>query len=158
MHFLKSAPLALCLSASALLWAAPASAQTTKPSTAPATASAEELAKQADGQLAAEAWLTQLDQRNWGGAYEAASQSFRNMVKIDQWMDSIPGVRAPLGNYQSRSVDTVAYKTTLAGRPAGEYVTAIFNTVFSKKNDAQEVVTTARDADGKWRVIGYQPR
>jgi hypothetical protein len=67
-------------------------------------------------------------------------------------------VRAPLGNYQSRSVDTVAYKTTLAGRPAGEYVTAIFNTVFSKKNDAQEVVTTARDADGKWRVIGYQPR
>ncbi len=154
MHFLKFAPLALCLSASALLLTAPASAQTA----APAAVSAEELAKQADGQLAAEAWLTQLDQRNWGGAYEAASQSFRNMVKIDQWMDSIPGVRAPFGGYQSRTVDTVAYKTSLAGRPAGEYVTAIFNTVFSKKEDAQEVVTTAREADGKWRVIGYQPR
>jgi soluble lytic murein transglycosylase-like protein len=159
MTLFKSAPFSLCLAASALLFAHAAQAQVAKPA-APASAAAPsaEMAKQADGQLAAAGWLSMLDRGNWGGAYEASSQLFRNMVPIGAWMDSIPGVRAPFGAFESRTASTVAYKTTLAGRPDGEYVTAIFDAHFADKKDVEEIVTTVREADGQWRVIGYQPR
>lgn len=155
MHLLKLAPAALCLAASALLYTPLASAQAVAPS---ATTDKEQAAKEADGQLAAAGWLLMLDQQNWGGAYEAASQSFRNLVQIGQWMDSIPGVRAPFGTFESRTLARVVYKTTMPGRPDGEYVTAIFNTDFANKKGVEEIVATVRDTDGKWRVMGYAPR
>lgn len=163
MTLFKSSSLSLCVAASALLCAHTAQAQTAKPAatpaaSAPAAVATEELSKQAEGQLAAAGWLSMLDRGNWGGAYEASSQIFRNMVQIGQWMDSIPGVRAPFGAFESRTASTVAYKTTLPGRPDGEYVTAIFDAHFADKKDVEEVVTTVREADGQWRVIGYQPR
>lgn len=160
MTLFKFAPI-VCLATSALLCSATASAQTATPAapaSAASAASAAEIAKQAEGQLAAAGWLSMLDRGNWGGAYEASSQLFRNMVPIGAWMDSIPGVRAPFGAFESRTASTVAYKTSLAGRPDGEYVTAIFDAQFADKKDVEEIVTTVREADGQWRVIGYQPR
>ncbi len=153
MTLFKSASLSLCLAAGVLLFANTASAQSTA-----SAAPSEEMAKQAEGQLAAAGWLSMLDRGNWGGAYEASSQLFRNMVPIGAWMDSIPGVRAPFGAFESRTASTVVFKTTLAGRPDGEYVTAIFDAHFADKKDVEELVTTVREADGQWRVIGYQPR
>jgi len=157
MTLFKSASLSLCLALSALPFVHTAQAQTAVPA-APAVAPSAEIAKQAEGQLAAAGWLSMLDRGNWGGAYEASSQLFRNMVPIGAWMDSIPGVRAPFGAFESRTASTVAYKTTLPGRPDGEYVTAIFETRFADKKEVEERVTTVREADGQWRVIGYQPR
>ena len=158
MTLFKSASYSLCLAASALLFAPMAQAQTAAPDPAAAAAPSAEMAKQAEGQLAAAGWLSMLDRGNWGGAYEASSQLFRNMVPIGAWMDSIPGVRAPFGAFESRTASTVVYKTTLTGRPDGEYVTAIFESHFADKKDVEELVTTVREADGQWRVIGYQPR
>ena len=158
MTLVKFAPIAVGLAASALLFSAPASAQTAAPAAPASAAASAEITKQAEGQLAAAGWLSMLDRGNWGGAYEASSQLFRNMVPIGAWMDSIPGVRAPFGAFESRTASTVAYKTSLAGRPDGEYVTAIFEAQFADKKDVEEIVTTVREADGQWRVIGYQPR
>ncbi len=158
MTLIKCTPLVLVLAASAAFFAPLVSAQAVAPAAPVASANPEQLAKQAEGQLAAAGWLSMLDRGNWGGAYEASSQLFRNMVPIGAWMDSIPGVRAPFGAFESRTASTVAYKTTLAGRPDGEYVTAVFDTQFSDKKDVEEVVTTVREADGQWRVIGYQPK
>lgn len=155
MQLLKSAPAALCLAVSAMFFSPLASAQTDAPA---AATNKEQAAKEADGQLAAAGWLLMLDQQNWGGAYEASSQSFRNMVQIGQWMDSIPGVRAPFGAFESRTLVRAVYKTTMPGRPDGEYVTAIFTTDFAKKKGVEEIVATVRDTDGKWRVMGYSPR
>jgi hypothetical protein len=158
MTLIKYPHLVLVLAASAAFFAPVVSAQTAAPAATTAAASTPELAKQAEGQLAAAGWLSMLDRGNWGGAYEASSQLFRNMVPIGAWMDGIPGVRAPFGAFESRTASTVAYKTTLAGRPDGEYVTAVFDTQFSDKKDVEEIVTTVREADGQWRVIGYQPK
>jgi hypothetical protein len=155
MTLFKFVPIAALLAASALLHAPRASAQAAAPAI---TTDKEQAAKEADGQLAAAGWLLMLDQQNWGGAYEAASQSFRNLVQIGQWMDSIPGVRAPFGAFENRTLARVVYKTTMPGRPDGEYVTAIFTTDFANKKGVEEIIATVRDADGKWRVMGYAPR
>ena len=44
------------------------------------------------------------------------------------------------------------------GRPAGDYVTAIFVSKFANKAQVEETVTTVRETDGRWRVTGYTAR
>lgn len=129
------------------------SAETRNATTDPAVAD-----KEAAGQLAAGGWLSLLDRQDWGRAWEGASAVFRASVPLPAWMDGIPKVRQPLGPLLERVPVDAVHKTALAGRPDGNYVTAVFASKFANKADAQELVTTVLDADGKWRVTGYQVR
>ena len=108
--------------------------------------------------LASQGWLMLLDRGDWGTAYEVAAQGFRGQVPIAAWMDGIPKVRAPLGALQDREPVEASYKTSLPGRPDGEYFTIIFASRFAAKPDTQEIITTMREPDGKWRVLGYSTR
>jgi nucleoid-associated protein YgaU len=121
---------------------------------APTSESAE---KQAAGKLAAQGWLLLLDRRDWGRAWETTSGMFRASVPLGAWMDGIPKVREPLGPLVERTPAESVYKTTLEGRPNGDYVTTIFVSKFDKR-ELQEVVTAVREPDGKWRVTGYSTR
>jgi uncharacterized protein DUF4019 len=140
---------------------APAAAETAPASPAqtpaPAAANSANAEKEAAGKLAAAGWLVLLDRRDWGRAWETSSSVFRGAVPLATWMDGIPKVREALGTFVERTPGESAYKTTLAGRPDGEYVTVIFESKFDKR-ELQEVVTTVRDKDGKWRVTGYSTR
>jgi hypothetical protein len=113
--------------------------------------------KEAAGKLAAAGWLVLLDRRDWGRAWETSSNVFRGAVPLATWMDGIPKVREAFGAFVERTPAESAYKTTLEGRPKGEYVTVIFVSKFEKR-ELEEVVTTVRDPDGKWRVTGYSTR
>jgi hypothetical protein len=124
---------------------------------APAARSSANAEKEAAGKLAAQGWLVLLDRKDWGRAWEASSTVFRGTVPLATWMDGIPKVRTELGAFVERRPGDAAYKTTLAGRPDGEYVTVVFLSKFEKR-ELQEVVTTVRDTDGKWRVTGYSTR
>jgi hypothetical protein len=159
----------LLLALATLLFSATAGAQLKPPpaakppaaekpaAAAPAPAAAENREKERAGSLAAAGWLTLLDRRDWGRAWETSSAVFRSSVPLAAWMDGIPKVRAPLGNLVERKPAQSQYKTQLEGRPAGEYVTVIFDAKFAQK-ETQEIVTTVRDPDGKWRVTGYSTR
>jgi len=126
------------------------------PAPAPAAASPN-ADKETAGRLAAAAWLTLLDRRDWGTAWESTSPGFRTTVPLGMWMDNIPNVRTPLGAFVERQAGPASYKTQMEGRPAGEYVSVLFLSRFDKK-EVQEIVTTVREADGKWRVTGYSAR
>lgn len=140
--------------------AAPApSTPAAEPAAAPtASASSTPSAKEAAGQLAAAAWLTLLDRGSWGQAWDNASVLFRTTVPLAAWMDGAPKIREPLGPLQDRTPVDSVHKTVLAGHPDGNYVTSSFASKFASKADAQEIVTVALEADGKWRVTGYQAR
>lgn len=127
------------------------------PAAAKDAATSANAEKEAAGKLAAAGWLVLLDRRDWGRAWETASAVFRGSVPLAAWMDGIPKVREPMGTLVERIPADSIYKTTLEGRPDGDYVTVIFASKFDKKQ-VQEVVTTVREADGKWRVTGYSPR
>ncbi|MEJ8836126.1 DUF4019 domain-containing protein [Ramlibacter sp. AN1133] len=131
------------------------------PAPAPAAASApknpdEELARA--GQTAAHGWLLLLDRKDWGTAWDASSQVFRQSVPLPAWMDGIPKLRDPFGAFIERQPVDATYKTTLPGRPAGDYVTVLFKSRFANKADVEETVTTVREPDGRWRVTGYTAR
>ncbi|TFY96861.1 DUF4019 domain-containing protein [Ramlibacter rhizophilus] len=128
-------------------------AEPARPDAAGNTAEMEQAA-----QLAAQGWLLLLDRRDWGTAYDTSAAMFRSAVKLPQWMDGIPKVRAPLGKVIERKPVEAVYRDKLQGRPDGDYVTILFATQFEKKPDAQEILTTVREPDGKWRVTGYSTR
>jgi hypothetical protein len=133
--------------------AAPSAAAQAAPSDAP-NPNAD---KEAAAQLAAGGWLILLDRRDWGRAWETASGVFRSSVPLPAWIDGVPKAREPFGNVVERRPVEAVYKTALAGRPAGEYVTVIFETQFANKK-VEEVVTTVLEPDGKWRATGYSTR
>jgi hypothetical protein len=110
------------------------------------------------GQIAAQGWLLLLDRKDWGSAWDASSSVFRQTVPLSAWMDGIPKLREPFGNFVEREPGPAYYKKTLPGRPAGDYVTALFVSKFSNKPDVEETVTVVREPDGRWRVTGYTAR
>lgn len=140
---------------------APAPAAAKKVPAAPAAAEAEaspqakEMAAAAT--LAASGWLSLLDRRDWGRAWESSASMFRSTVPLPAWMDGIPKAR-DIGNFVEREPAEAVYRNTLEGYPNGDYVTVIYASKFSGKEDLVEIVTTVRDADGKWRVTGYSTR
>lgn len=152
------AALLFTATASAQLKAPKQTAAPTTPAATPAPAAENPNAeKEKAGKLAAAGWLVLLDRRDWGRAWETSSAMFRGSVPLATWMDGIPKVREPLGTFVERAPANSSYKTKLEGRPEGEYVSVIFLSKFDKK-DVQEVVTTVRESDGKWRVTGYSTR
>lgn len=139
----------------------PRSLQPSAPAAAPAepapAAANPNAEKEAAAQLAAGGWLVLLDRSDWGRSWETASSVFRSSVPLPSWMDGIPKAREPFGRMIERTPVEAVYKTSLAGRPPGEYVTVIFETQFDNKK-VEEVVTTVLEADGKWRATGYSTR
>jgi hypothetical protein len=107
--------------------------------------------------MAALGWLAFLDRRDWGTAWETSATVFRNTVPLSNWIEGIPKAREPLGKLQDRRPVAAVHKSQLQGRPDGDYVTVIFESKFENK-EVEEIITTLREPDGRWRVTGYSTR
>ena len=114
-------------------------------------------AKEAAAQSAAESWLVLLDRGEFGLAWDACAQTFRDRVPREQWVTGLPTVRSPLGPVRARQIEVAGYKTSLPGAPDGEYVTIRFRSDFEKKSKAEELVTLSLE-DGRWKPTGYSIR
>lgn len=121
----------------------------------PSSASEEAEARAVE---AAEAWLAIVDQGDYEKSWEEAAELLRNAVTKGQFGQSLGAARGPLGEVQSRKVNSTQYATELPGAPDGEYVVIQFETSFAKKQNAVETVTPMLEADGAWRVSGYYIR
>lgn len=119
---------------------------------------ASESDKEAAALAAAYGWLDQVDEGNYAASWKTAATYFRKVVPQEQWVRTIEGVRMPLGQLRSRTIQNKTYTTTLPGAPDGEYVVIQFNSSFANKKAAMETVTPMRDKDGIWRVSGYYIR
>ena len=118
-------------------------------------AEAQNTKKEKAAVVAAEQWLSLVDEGKYDQSWKEAAKYFKNAVSQDKWYQSLQAVRNPLGKLISRKVKTQVYKTTLPGAPDGEYVVIQFETSFKNKKTAVETVTPMMDKDGVWRVSGY---
>ena len=111
--------------------------------------------KEAAGLEGAKAWLTMVDNGQYGESWEAASAYFKSTVTKDYWQQALPAIRKLFGAPSSRKLGGVTYTTSLPSAPAGEYVIVEIATSFEKKQHAVETVHMMLESDGEWRVSGY---
>ena len=110
-------------------------------------------------QVAARDWLAKTDKLDAEGSYAAAGGKFREPITLAQWSAAIAQVRAPLGDVSQRAVvETAVDKVKSDGGADIEIVMLRFRTSFAKKAEVTEVMTLEHEADGVWRVIGYEIR
>lgn len=111
--------------------------------------------KEAAALEAAKAWLTLVDNQQYGESWEAAAAYFKSTVTKDYWQQALPAIRKLFGEPISRKLGAVTYTTSLPAAPDGEYVVIEIATTFEKKKHAVETVIPMLESDGQWRVSGY---
>ena len=129
----------------ALLFAAPAWAQTAAgPSTA-MTPTPDDRAKQ---------WLTVFDDQNYADADKQMGAVACDKASEQKLAEKVGGVRAPLGAMSSRTLKDVRLGKPPPGMRDGQYATVRFDSAFAHKAAAVETVTMVSE-NGTWSVIGY---
>jgi hypothetical protein len=104
---------------------------------------------------AAQKWLAETDNGQYAQSWQDASVYFQNAVSEDKWESALNSVRKPLGNLESRNLQSAQYTSQLPGAPDGQYVVMQFNTSFANKKSAIETVTFMLEKDGQWKSAGY---
>jgi hypothetical protein len=133
------------LVAFALVFAAPALAQTAAgPSTA-MTPTPDDRAKQ---------WLTLVDDKNYAEAYKQMGAAARGKAREQDFTAKVGGTREPLGAMSSRTLKDVKLTKTLPGMRDGQYATVRFDTAFAHKAASVETVNLESE-NGGWSVVGY---
>ncbi len=101
------------------------------------------------------AWITLVDNGEYGTSWDKAALYFKKSIKKDKWEKMLTSARKPLGKVNTRKLQSKTYKTFLPDAPKGEYVVILFETSFKNKESKKEVITAMLDKDGQWRVAGY---
>lgn len=104
---------------------------------------------------AAEKWLTEIDNGQYGQSWQDASSSFQTAITKQKWESALTVVRKPLGDLESRKLASARYTTKLPGAPDAQYVVMRFDASFANKKSAIETVTFTLEKDGQWKASGY---
>jgi len=104
---------------------------------------------------AAEKWLGQVDAGKYAESWKEASTYFQGAVAEKAWVESLNGIRKPLGKLVSRKLKNARNVHSLPGAPDGDYVVMQFDTSLVHKKSAVETVTFVREKSSKWKAAGY---
>ena len=127
----------------ALAWALPAAAQDPRFS---------------EAQASARAWLKDADANDAAATYTNAAARFRAALSQEQWAAALTKTRTEFGPSVRRTIAVTELPQPGSGTPPGDFVVIRFRSEFEKRPQAVETVTLEREADGKWRVVGYLMR
>ncbi len=105
---------------------------------------------------AATQWLKYLDSRNYDGSWKAGSLTFKLTIPQKHWVTLLDSIRKPLGDVISRKLLEQRVSKNPKGLPKGDYMVLFYETAFSKKSQAHELITMVQESDGNWRVLTYQ--
>lgn len=110
------------------------------------------------GLSAGEEWLKIVDKGNYGDSWEKGSLQFKTVVGKSDWETAMKKLRTPLGTVQSRKLADLRTAINPPGVAQGDYIVLVFNTDFSSRPKAGELVTLVKESDGNWRVMSYFAR
>ena len=104
---------------------------------------------------AARDWLALLDKHDVKQLYAASGKRFRDGISEERWGQVAESGREQYGTVRSRTLIGAESPPETPNRPKGEFMTVVFRADFAKRGVGVESLTLEREADGKWRVIGY---
>jgi hypothetical protein len=108
----------------------------------------------ADAELAARSWLTQMDVGAYDQAWEQASGHIHQRTKA-VWTDWMQERRGTLGTALLRTTICVRPTTAQGTEPKGDTIEIEYDTDFAGLSDVFEYVKTVRGTDGTWKVCWY---
>ena len=133
--------------------------QTTEPAatnvTAEQPATTANVAAEQAATAAARKWLAEIDNGQYAQSWQDASVYFQNAVSEEKWESSMNAFRKPLGDLESRNLQSAQYARQLPGAPDAQYVVMQFEASFANKKSAIETVTFMLEKDGQWKSSGY---
>ena len=109
-------------------------------------------------QAAARQWLAFVDRGDAQASWGAAGKKFQSAISVAVWAEGLKKTQARLGTVTRRTAGPARFSKTLSGYPEGDYAQILFSTTFANKANGRESLSMEREADGKWRVIGYFPQ
>jgi hypothetical protein len=104
---------------------------------------------------AAQDWLAQVDNGNYGGSWDNASTLFQQRISRAQWENTMGGGRSAYGTVVSRQLKSATLDSNLPGAPGAKYVAIQFRTKFANAPVLIENITPVQEANGQWRVAAY---
>lgn len=124
-----------------------------------ASLTAQETATEMDAQLtvsqlATKEWINLVDQGRYGDSWDAASVLMKITVSRREWERILTVTRKPLGSVINRTLAEQRPAQNPKGLPAGDYMVILYNTTFSGKSGAKELVTLYLE-NNQWKVVTY---
>lgn len=118
-------------------------------------ARAEDTTSTTKAQSAADAWLSVTDSADYAQSWEKTAGLFQSAVTQSKWKADLEKVRLPLGKVKSRKLESADLTRVLPNAPDGEYVVMQYRSQFERHSNIVETVTSMREADGSWKIVGY---
>jgi len=108
----------------------------------------------ADAELAARSWLTQMDVGAYDEAWEQATGNIQQRTK-QSWTQWMQERRGTLGTLLLRTTVCVRPTKAAGAEPKATYVEIEYDTDFAGLSHLFEYVKTVRGANGSWKVCWY---
>jgi Protein of unknown function (DUF4019) len=142
--------------------AVPAPSQPSQPATVSPAATGRAIGDSVDQDAvtaateATDHWLAIVDSGKFGDSWQGTAKVFKLAVTESDWANDLDSIRGKLGKATMRELKTAQFSTTLRGAPStGEYVTISYLTKFANAPLAMETLVVSKEADGEWRIAGY---
>jgi Protein of unknown function (DUF4019) len=104
------------------------------------------------------AWLNLLDHGQYVDSWNAGALTFQLTISQSEWNKAMEKLRKPLGDLTSRKLLEQRIAENPKGLPAGEYMVLYYQTAFSNRPNANELITMQKQQDGNWKVLTYHVR
>ncbi|WP_299495044.1 DUF4019 domain-containing protein [uncultured Shewanella sp.] len=99
-------------------------------------------------------WLSIIDTGAYAESWQQAAPLFKTQLTQQRWVETLEGIRAPLGQVISRSAFSSGSYSSLPGAPDGEYMVLQYQTQFQHKATSTEILTLSKKS-GQWLTVGY---
>lgn len=107
----------------------------------------------ANARAATEHWMKLMDTEEYAAAWASSSEGLRKDMSKFTWSVVGNGTHLALGDFKSRTFKSANIKQTSTGKI--ESVSFEYVSVYAKKPKVYESITAIPEADGVWRVTGY---
>ena len=111
-----------------------------------------------EAQADAHDWLVITDSGDAAKAYSVAAKRFQSAMTSEQWQAAQKKAREGFGANKRRTLVSTQPPKPGPNVPPGDFLVIIYRAEFEKRSDATETLTLEKEADGKWRVVGYLMR
>lgn len=105
---------------------------------------------------AAKTWLNLIDNVEYDESWNATSSITQNRISKKSWVTILNKTRKPLGLVKTRNVLDQRTAKDPKNMPKGDYMVFFYNTSFTNKANAYELLTLYLEPDHQWKVVTYQ--